>query len=310
MTDDLDPSRLLASAALDDEVDAAERAHVESSPELLHDLETYRTIAAELRDVEVPAPGRDLAIAAALAAFDEVMVVAAATAAVASTAFPAAASPAAASPAAASPAVDVVSLQDRRRRRLLWTGRVAGGMAAAAVVAVIGVAALNSGTGDDKRSSSTVAVLEQSSATAAKSAPQADATLSSAAAAATETMPNIAAATGGASDATDPWLGAPSFTNPDELRTYALVASSSTVTADTAANPAAETPADTTAASTAAQAAPVPSPLATCLPNSPATVTAAFYAGQRVYLLRDEVAGLLRVLDPATCDEILTVPLP
>ena len=305
MTDDLDPSRLLASAALDDEVDAAERAHVESSPELLHDLETYRTIAAELRDVEVPAPGRDLAIAAALAAFDEVKVVAAATAAVASTAFPAAASP-----AAASPAVDVVSLQDRRRRRLLWTGRVAGGMAAAAVVAVIGVAALNSGTGDDKRSSSTVAVLEQSSATAAKSAPQADATLSSAAAAATETMPNIAAATGGASDATDPWLGAPSFANPDELRTYALVASSSTVTADTAANPAAETPVDTTAASTATQAAPVPSPLATCLPNSPATVTAAFYAGQRVYLLRDEVAGLLRVLDPATCDEILTVPLP
>ena len=294
MTDDLEPSRLLASAALDDEVDADERARVESSPELQHELETYRHIAAQLCDVEVPALGRDSAIVAALAAFDELHAPATMDAATAATAATTAA---------------VVSLHDRhRRRQQLWVGRVAGGMAAAAVVAVIGVAALNSGSGDDKKSSSTVVVFDQSAATAAKSAPGANATLSSAAA--TETMPNIATGTGGATATTDPWFAAPSFTNPEELRAYALVAPSSTVTADTTADTTAATTATSMAATTAAEAAPVPTPFATCLPPSSVSVVPAFYAGQRVYLLRDEVAGMLRVLDPATCAEILAVPLP
>ena len=302
MNDDLDPSRMLASAALDTEVDADERARVDASPELREEVELYRSIGHQIRQVEVPSSSRESAVFAALAVFDE--------------------RPAEVAGATAS----VASLDERRRVQQAWLGRlgrVTGGLAAAAVVAVVGVAALKSGSGDSKKSSSTIAVFDQTAASAAKSAPNVE----SAAGGAPDAAPTAAAATttAGATDTTasgeatsainqtapiDPWAAAPSFTSPEELRSYAASVSAPSSTAPAQSSDA--RPIDTTAGTTSAASAASPSPpttLAACATITNASLVPAYYGGQRVYLLRDDAAALLRVLEPTTCAVILTVPL-
>ena len=70
MNDDL---ILLASAYLDGDVDAAERAQVESDPELLGEVDRLRAIRALLRDVEPAAIStREEQLASALAAWDRI----------------------------------------------------------------------------------------------------------------------------------------------------------------------------------------------------------------------------------------------
>jgi hypothetical protein len=69
MNDDL---FLLASAYLDGELSADERAHVESEPELLELVDRLRAVASDIAAVDPPATARrDAAVHAALAAFDE-----------------------------------------------------------------------------------------------------------------------------------------------------------------------------------------------------------------------------------------------
>lgn len=302
MTDDLDPSRLLASAALDNEVDADDRARVEASPELRQEMEQYRTIAAEMRSVEVLASSRESAVAAALAVFDELAndrpVVAT---------------------GAVTPPASLASM--RARRRQLWLGRIGSGLAAAAVVAVVGIAALRSGSGEDKKSATTVAVVDQASgavpASAAKSQ-SADASLSTPSAQA----PNVAGSSSAATATTaaaaetvpvDPWVGAPSFTNPEELLAYAGArpgpSSTAAATAASTAVPAGGGVADTTAGTTAGTATPAPVTLAACAAPAGGSLVPVFYGGQRAYLERDDAAGLLRVLNPDNCAEIFSVPL-
>ena len=125
MNDDVQPSdtpsdELVAvSAILDGTATADERALVEASPELGGLVDELRTHRQAIVEVEVPDAVRESAIAAALAAFDELHVAAAPLAA-----------------AAVAPA-NVVSL-DRRRRMY----RRVTGAAAAVIVVVVGVAAL------------------------------------------------------------------------------------------------------------------------------------------------------------------------
>ena len=76
MADDPQPNAAeLASAYLDGEATPDERARVEGDPALLAEVERLRAVAAAV--AEVPAPSadrRDAAVAAALAAFDELRV--------------------------------------------------------------------------------------------------------------------------------------------------------------------------------------------------------------------------------------------
>ena len=257
MTDDLDPTRLLASAALDNEVTPDERAQVDASPSLTAEMATYATLRDHLGDVDVPAAARESAIDAALAVFDALQA-GADTATDAATA--AATAAALAPPPAPPPNANVVSLHARRQRQYRWVG----GIAAAAIVAVVGIAVVNGpGGGDDKKSSATLPVLRteanDSTAKAAAttvpslvSAAQAPApavetgTIAASAAdgaggaqpsattaAAAETTEAYATETiGGATETTeasdsaadtfDPWVGARAFNTTPDVKAYAL----------------------------------------------------------------------------------------
>jgi len=133
MSDDQLPDRAeQASAYLDGELDADQRAVVENDADAVAMVDSFARIRAELSKAEpVDDAVRSAALAAALAEFDVRH----------ETADPA--------PAAAV----VTSLQSRRHR----TYRVLMGVAAAIVIAVVGVAALNSSKGNDANSTALVA---------------------------------------------------------------------------------------------------------------------------------------------------------
>jgi len=133
MSDDQLPDRAeQASAYLDGELDADQRAVVENDADAVAMVDSFARIRAELSKAEpVDDAVRSAALAAALAEFDVRH----------ETADPAAA------------AAVVTSLQSRRHR----TYRVLMGVAAATVIAVVGVAALNSSKGNDANSTALVA---------------------------------------------------------------------------------------------------------------------------------------------------------
>ncbi len=122
MNDDDTPINAeLASAYLDGELDAAERASAAADAGVMATIESFARVRAALSEVEpVVESTRTAAIAAALAEFDAIHTTAAAV------------------PAAAT--ARVISLQSRRMR----TYRVLTGVAAALVVGVVAVAALKS----------------------------------------------------------------------------------------------------------------------------------------------------------------------
>jgi len=125
----------LASAYLDNEVTAAERAQVESTPEILALVGVLSRLTAA--HASVPAAGhgaRESAIAAALAEFDS-----------------------------RKGSSNVFSLSDRRR----WPVRVLSAAAAAVVLGVIGITVLNSGSSNDDATTASLATepkLEASTA--------------------------------------------------------------------------------------------------------------------------------------------------
>lgn len=126
-----DDQLLLASAYLDGDVDAAERARAEADPEVMAEVDRLRSVQTALRDVGAPDPlRREQALDAALAAFAD--------------------EPA---PAAVPPPPPVPL--PRRQQRSWWGGVLAA--AAALVVVVAGVVVLRGaggGGGNDDDSAS------------------------------------------------------------------------------------------------------------------------------------------------------------
>ncbi|MGB8858768.1 MAG: hypothetical protein WCC60_05905 [Ilumatobacteraceae bacterium] len=149
---DAEPNPLheLASAYLDGDVDAAEHARVESSPELQALVQSFRRVRDGLGDVPAaPVAARDAAFAAAFAEFD------------AAFATPTSATPVATRPPAPTVA-PVIPLSSRRR----WAGPLLSAAAAVVLLGVVGAAIIN-GRGDDSKSSSATeapADIEMSSA--------------------------------------------------------------------------------------------------------------------------------------------------
>lgn len=297
MTDELlPPDRTLASAALDNEVTAHERATVEASPGLLAEREVYADVQAQLRDVDVPRGARDSALAAALAAFDTPQ----------------------------TPA-NVVSLAARRARRERMRGWLTG-VAAAAVIGVVGVAVVN-GRGQDNEDSASSATLAASIATTAAATESANDSA--------EKSPAYDNGVGGAADTTivafesaetagadapaaAPIDSRPVFDSPDQIADFYGSgadgdASASTAAADTtladsaptetsAAPPASAAPAETEAASTQ---------IAACAADPTLGDIAAIYRGEPV-ILRFRMDGDRRVVDvipEATCVVAETIPL-
>jgi hypothetical protein len=128
MNDDPDLELEAVSAAVDDLATAEERALVESSPALQADVTTFAAIRARVADVSVPPAARESALAAALAAFDQLS----------------SDEPAAASTRAVE--AEVVPLAARRRRQY----RLLAGAAAAVAVLAVGAAVVGTRDGDDE----------------------------------------------------------------------------------------------------------------------------------------------------------------
>ena len=127
----------LASAYLDGELDAAERAAAAADPNVMAVVDSFARVRAVVSDVEPTVDStRTAAIAAALAEFDGRHAADDASAAIA-------------------PAAIVTSLQSRRVRSY----RILTGVAAAALVGVVAVAVLNLG-GDRSDDLSSTAATE------------------------------------------------------------------------------------------------------------------------------------------------------
>ncbi len=220
-----DDQLLHASAYLDGDVDATERARAEADPEVMLEVDRLRAVRSALRDVEAPDPGRrEQALAAALAAFGDE-----------------------AAPAAVPPPPPAVPLA-RRQPRSWWGGVLAA--AAALVVVVGGVVVLRGaggGGGDDDSASIATArdelTLSEESASsdagaAAPAAPRDGAdNESQEAPAATESAEDTA--TGGPSAAGSLAAGSvPELSGPDELVAFATSAArSSAPVVDTSSCP-------------------------------------------------------------------------
>src|SRR3954469_21627487 len=144
MSDDQLPTRAeLASAYLDGELEADQRATVESDPDAMAMVESFARVRAELSTSQpVDDAGRSAAVAAALAAFEARRNVID--------------DPAAATVPTSGQAV-VTPLHSRRARGY----RVLAGVAAAAVVAIVGIAAINANNGNDDNTFSAAVSSEQ-----------------------------------------------------------------------------------------------------------------------------------------------------
>lgn len=273
--DDLPQSAELASAYLDGELAATERATAAADPDVMATLESFTRVRAVLRDVEPVADStKAAALAAALAEFDAPRAPASRTTTPAATA-------------------TVISLQSRRLRAY----RVVMGVAAAAVV-VVAIAALGSMHGEDAKSSSSA--TEPPSA-AAEALPQLKIGADAAAPAAT-----AAAAVGGAPSLQGSEATLPAIDSRAELQQYAanittggLAAATSPAPAGTAAPAAVESPAD---GSAFAQLA--------CISSDQTVIGEISYQGTPAYAVRNTTTGALQALDATDCHLLDEVPAP
>ncbi|MEO8267993.1 MAG: hypothetical protein ABI706_21020 [Ilumatobacteraceae bacterium] len=193
INEDLPHSAESASAFLDGELAASERAAAGADPEIMATVESFTRVRAVLSDVEPVADGtKASAIAAALAEFNVLRAPASRTA----------------TPAAAA---TVISLQSRRLR----VYRVVMGVAAAAVV-VVAIAALGSIRGEDAKSSSSA-----TQPPAAEALPQ------------LKVAATAAAAAGGAPSAQSSEASLPTVDSPAELQEFAASAASGDLAAAT-----------------------------------------------------------------------------
>ncbi len=325
------PHAELASAALDNEVTADERAAVDTTADLAAERDAYDAIRRRLGDVAVPAEARESALAAALAVFDELH---------------AAPSdhggPAADVVAPGVRTAPVVAIESRRRRSY----RLLGGMAAAAVVGVVAIGALSTlGNSEDKKSASTTTSPLSSLSKAAPNAqtelapvsvaPAAAESSASGAATAATTATGAGGGIGAAATtaAAPPIVDWPTAIQLNSRADVVALATSSTFglgNVTSGATASTDASADTTAASTAttsASAASTPSaatspdnhqtpsasadaatPFSPCLAALSGPYELAYYVGHPVIVERDDANKQILVIDATSCTVTLMVP--
>ncbi len=261
-----------ASAYLDGELDAAERASVAADPEAMALVEKFMQLRHTLGEIDAVADDvRASAITAALAEFDVRQKIG----------------------AAAPVPARVTSLPTRWQRAY----RVLGGVAAAAVIAVVAVAALNATTGSDSKSSSETAPVSDANAPriemAAGSAPA-----GAAAPAATTAAAGTTAPPGAASDKMAA-AELPAVNNADDLAQYAS-AFVATAAATSEAPRAGATP-------TATEMVPVPAtPPTACLTSTDTVLGPISVVGAPAWAVRDTSTGVVRAIDPNDCRVLLS----
>ncbi|MEO5901369.1 MAG: hypothetical protein ABIR68_14755 [Ilumatobacteraceae bacterium] len=314
----------LASAYIDDDLDALASAKVESSPELLAMVVEVRQLRDSLATPPVVPPlARESAIAAALAAFDAGHSTSNPSPDVAPD-VPPAYDAAATSGSATEVRAVVHDLEARRaRRRFTWIT----GAAAAVMVVVIGVVALRSGNGSDtnlsssKQATATTSFSEtagvggaadsQASATSPAAAPapnQAAAATTAAGRTQAATATNTATAApdgAGSGGAGAPQVAATTsgvaLTSPDQLLDLPR--------AEVATAPAADTVGPGGgSASTAAAAATTAAPSPPCV-QSPAVLLGVIdYQGVAAIAVVDDVRHVREAIRTSDCVVLAEVP--
>lgn len=278
--EDLPQSAESASAYLDGELDATERAAAGTDPEVMATVESFARVRAVLSDVEPVADStKATAFAAALAEFDALRAPASPTA----------------QPVAA--AATVISLQSRRIRAY----RVLTGVAAAVVV-VVAIAALGSTGGDDTKSSSSAT---QPPSAAAEALPQLKVAADTAAPAATTAA---AAAAGGDASPQSSEARLPAIDSAAALQQFAANIESGSLAAATSPAPApagtAAPPADEAPASDNAFAQ------LACISSDQVVLGSISYQGTPAYAVRNTTTGALQALDATDCRVLAAVPAP
>lgn len=277
----------LASAALDGELTAAERARVAASPELTADLITFTDLRAELAAVPVAADVRERAIVAALDVFDELAAVR---------------NPDIAAAAALpdAPRAPVVSLLARRQRQYRWLT----GVAAAGLVVVVAAGVINRGS-DDKKSTGANADAVAESQTRLGITPTADSSPQYA-------VPASGADVGGIYGPVEVtmWALAPNFDTIEDL-----VASAKDSSFGLGVEPVPVAPPETAPDGTGPPAATSvegvgsdqrSAVLATCpetkvLERPDVRAAPIVLRGQQLLAVVDQAAGTLLLIDPTTC---------
>ena len=263
--DDLPIRAELASAYLDGELDAAERARAAADPDTMALADSFGRVRETLGEVEpVPDSIRTAAISAALAEFEARQRVSAVA-------------------PARIPAMATVTVLRARWQR---AQRVLGGVAAAAVIAVVGIAALKASNGTDSKSSSS-ATEPARAANSPAGAPQIESV------AGPTPEGTTAAATADTSSQKMAILG-PAVNNPSDLARYA----SGYPLADAA------TSAAPAGGATPAETQPVPgpaSPPAACLTSTDTLLGSISVLGAPAYAVRDNSTGVVRAVDATDC---------
>jgi len=269
--DELSIHAELASAYLDGDLDAAQRASAAADPDVMALVDSFTRVRGALRDVDpVVDSTRTAAMAAALAEFD--------------------ARQSRADVAPERTAAKVTSLNTRRMRAY----RVLTGVAAAAVVGVVAVAALNSTNSNDDLSTA----VEIS---AARNAGSPDLKVSDPAGGAPA---DTAVAADSATAET------PSFESavvlPEIDSAEALMAYAATVENLTLAAPAAQ--ADQTAAPSDAATEEAVAP--SCLASNQNVIGSIIFQETLAFAVRDTSSGALRAIDASDCRVLMEVEAP
>ncbi|HVE18043.1 MAG TPA: hypothetical protein VNB52_03115 [Ilumatobacteraceae bacterium] len=269
----------LASAYLDDELDATERAAAEADPEVMAAVESFARVRSALSEIEpVAGTAKNAALAEALAEFDTRRTAGAANA----------------------PVATVTSLQSRRR-----VYRALTGVAAAVAILAIGVAAINGGRGSDDKTSSAVRVESAPSGTIAPAeAPSGKVAAADTGAAAGTAAPSAATTIAAASQAGNATAGATKAAPPPVDTKDALIQYAARIEGVAAPSP--QSPTTTVPADSSFGSAPV-----ACLTShqvvlgGPITVNGTF-----AYAVRDQGNGALLAIDATDCTVLLEVPGP
>lgn len=271
--EDLPLSAERASAYLDGELDAPERAAAGADPEVMAAVNSFTRVRAALSDTDpVVVSTRNAAISAALAEFDALRATSVAT-----------------QPASGA---TVTLLQSRRMR----TYRVVAGVAAALVIGVVAVSAISSsgGSNNDLASSAT-------GASSADAVPTLKATADT----------GIPAATDGAFAAADSAettaAAIPAIDSHEALQEYAA---SVELQATTAAPGAPETSAAATVGDDQAPDAGGSDATVSCISSNQSVLGFIFYQGIPAVAVRNTTTGALQAIADTDCRVLDEVPAP
>jgi hypothetical protein len=291
--EELPLSAEVASAYLDGELDATERAAASADPAVMAEVESFARVRAALGEVDpVVASTKTAAIAAALAEFDAIH-------AIPESPMTPALAPEGTHVAAA--ATNVVSLQSRRMRAY----RVLAGVAAAAVVGVVAVAALNTNGGSDREVSSSATEIQAATPSELPSTKAAGAIEAATEATEAPAATMAAAAEDDSGVAADSAAAAvPVIETKQELQEFAAGVESSRTSTESSQPLSAEAPPQYGSPSPGGYAPP------SCLSSDQVVLGPILFQGADAVAVRDTATGALQAVDAVDCHVLIAVEGP